>query len=196
MTYPLGDVTGAVALAKTTSPLEQLTIVVPTVGSARDVVRQLARAGAIANTTVLPVSQLLTRLAAPVLIPRQSLPYPLLEAGIQSVLAEAPGVFADVADEPITAQALASAAWELTTIANPTMDSPTPLVADMLRIYRAATDRLTSSYYLQHEAYTAAAERLDELGAIIVYYPVANTSAEQTLLRKLQERGETIEAPA
>jgi RecB family exonuclease len=193
MCSALDGLTAAAVRAKTASALRQVTITVPNHHAGRDVLYYFARAQSAANVTVSALPQTVSRLAVPMLAPRQPLPYPLLEAAIQRVLAEAPGAFADVADEPITAQALASAAWELTAIAEPTMDSPTPLVADLLRIYRAATDRLTGSYYLQHEAYTAAAERLNELGAIIVYQPVANTRAEQSLLRELQQCGETIE---
>ncbi|TSD96346.1 PD-(D/E)XK nuclease family protein [Gordonia rubripertincta] len=184
----------AVSRAKSGSPLTQVTVIVPSHGSGRDVLHHLARTQGVANTSVLTLGQVVDKLAAPALAPRQPLPYPLLEAAVQRVLADAPGVFADVADEPITAQALASAAWELTGIAEPAMQLPTPLVADLLRIHRATTERLTSSYYLQHEAYSVAAERLDKLGALIIYHPAAHTPAEQALLRELQRRGETIDA--
>ncbi|MCX2966281.1 PD-(D/E)XK nuclease family protein [Gordonia aquimaris] len=193
MLTALACLTEVVTRLKACSPFVPVTIVVPSHAAGRDVLHESARAQAVVNANVLTFHGAVFKLATPALAPRQALPYPLLEAAIQRVLAKTPGVFADVADEPITAQALASAAWELSAIAEPTMDLPTPLVAELLRIYRAAIGRLTSSYYLQHEAYTAAAERLDELGAIIVYHPVANSRAEQVLLRELQQRGEIIE---
>ncbi|MBA5845672.1 PD-(D/E)XK nuclease family protein [Gordonia amicalis] len=196
MTPVMDRLVAAVSRAKSGSPLTQVTVIVPGHGAGRDVLHHLARTHALANTDVLTLPQAIARLAGPALAPRQALPYPLLEAAVQRVLAEAPGVFAKVADEPVTARALASASWELTSIADSSMQSPTPLVDDLLRVHRTATEPLTSTYYLQHEAFTAALDRLDALGAIIVYQPVAHRGAEDALLEELRRRGETVEAEA
>ena len=157
MTTALDRLADAVDRAKAGRPLAHVTVVVPGHQSGRDVLHHLARSRSVANTDVLTVAKVVTKLAAPVLAPRQPLPRPLLEAAVQRVLAEQPGVFTEVADEPITAQALAGAAWELTGIADPRIDAPTPLVAELLRVYRAAVTKLKGSYHLQHEEYAAAA---------------------------------------
>ncbi|GAB90607.1 PD-(D/E)XK nuclease family protein, partial [Gordonia rhizosphera] len=114
------------------------------------------------------------------------------EAAVQRVLAEEPGAFKQVADEPITAQALAGAARELSAIEHPAMDSPTPLVADLLRVYRRAIGRLAGRYYLQHEAYTAAAQHLSDAGNLILYRLNPTSAAERSFLALLQKHGEDI----
>lgn len=190
---PIDLLAEAVIRMKAGAPLAKVSVVVPDHGSGRDVLHSLARAGSVANTSVLTLQQVVSNLAGPTLAPRLALAYPLLEAAIARVLADVPGVFTDVADQSITAQALAGAAWELTAIDEPRVDSPTPLVADLLRVYRAAIERLITRYYLPHEAYAIAVERLADLGAVIVYHPVSRTRAEQKLLRALQQHGETVE---
>uniref|UniRef100_UPI003D944FA5 PD-(D/E)XK nuclease family protein n=1 Tax=Gordonia sp. B7-2 TaxID=3420932 RepID=UPI003D944FA5 len=139
----------------------------------------------VANIEVLTVPQLVTKRAAPILAPRAPLPYPLLEAAIQRVLAEDPGVFRGVAEEPITAQAIAGAAWELTALEQPAMKSPTPLVADLLRVYRIAVERLSDRYYLQHEAFTAAGQSTRAPGCLILYRLQPTSAAERAFISRL-----------
>lgn len=193
MVSPLDALEQAVERARATSRLTQVTVVVPSHQAGRDVLHHLARTGAIANTNVLTVSQLLTRLAAPILAPRQPIPYPLLEAAVKRVLTEQPGLFADVSDEPITAQALASALVQFSDQESPRVDNPTQVVAEMLRIREQVLARLTDRYYLAHEAYAAARTRADALGEIVIYAPNPTPPAEAALLADLQALGTTVE---
>lgn len=184
----------AVERVKTGSPLEKVTIVVPSPGAVRDAMRDLARNGGLANTQVLTVEHAVASLAGPALAPRVPLDYPLLEASVQKVLTDEPGVFADVADQPITSQAIAGASLALAGHANPKATNPARLVSDMLRVHRLATNAHTSTYYLPHEAYAVAKERLDELGTIIVFQPCESDPAALEVLQAMQARGETVEA--
>lgn len=193
MVSPLDALAHAVERARAASRLTQVTVVVPNHQTGRDVLHHLARTGAIANTNVLTVPQLLTRLAAPSLTPRQPLPYPLLEAAVERVLTDQPGLFADVSTEPITAQALASAIAQLSDQESPHIDNPMPVVAEMLRIREQALARFTDRYYLAHEAYAAARARLDALGEIVIYAPNPTSPAEDAFLADLQARGTTVE---
>lgn len=190
------QVTQAVRRAKEHDKLAMATVVVPSKNSCRDMMKHLARNGGLANTRVFTLSQAVAFLAAPVLAPRVQLDYPLLEASVQKVLSDAPGVFADVADQPITAQAIAGASLALAGQVTPMATNPTRLVKDMLRVHRLATSAHASTYYLPHEAYALAEERLDELGTIIVFQPCETDPAALEVLRAMQARGETIEANA
>ena len=186
-------VEAAVRRAKADDQLIVVTVVVPGSGAGRDVMKHLARSGGLANTRVLTLGQAVALLAEPVLAPRVLLDYPLLDASVQKVLSDEPGVFADVADQPITAQATAGASLALAGHAHPTAKNPTRLVSDLLRVHKLATSAHASKYYLPHEAYAAARERLDDLGTIIVFEPCETDPAALEVLRAMQDRGETVE---
>ncbi|PXW31268.1 UNVERIFIED_CONTAM: RecB family exonuclease [Williamsia faeni] len=190
------DVAAAMKRAKAGSPLTQVTVVVPGTGAGRDVMKHLARSGGLANTLVLTLARVVELLAAPVLVPRLPLSYPLLEASVQKVLAEQPGLFEHVADQPITSLAIAGASLTLAGYPDPAVERPTKLVGDMLRVHNLATRAQSSAYYLPHEAYAAAMDRLDQLGKIIVFQPCETDPAALELLRAMQNRGETIEVDA
>ncbi|QHD86023.1 PD-(D/E)XK nuclease family protein [Gordonia sp. JH63] len=194
MTRPLGQLTDTVIKAKAGNPLAQVTIVVPNHGSGRDVLHHLARNGGVANTAVLTMPQLVDKLAAPVLSPRLPLPYPLLEAAVQQVLTENPGEFEKVADQPVTARALSAAAWELAAIDQPELETATPMVADLLRVYRTAIPRLAERYFLSHEAYAAATQGLSDAGHLIAYQLNPASSAEKSFIETVKSHGDTIES--
>ena len=63
----------------------------------------------------------------------------------------------------------------------------------MLRVHVAATSAHSATHYLPHEAYTAAAECISELGAVIVFLPSAPDVGAAEFQRKLTEHGEVIE---
>lgn len=184
---------GAVSEAKAGASLARVTIIVPTRGALRDVLRYIAQHGGAANVQVLTVDLAVIKLAAPALVPRLPLPFSLLDASVQKVLIDAPGVFADVADQPITAEALSAASRTLGAVAKPEAPDGTPLVRDMLRVHAAATSAQSATHYLPHEAYTAAAERINELGAVIVFLPTAPDVGTAEFLNKLAEHGDVIE---
>ncbi|MEU2004574.1 hypothetical protein ACH47B_26590 [Rhodococcus sp. NPDC019627] len=183
----------AVDRAKCGSPLAAVTVVVPNFGVARDVLVSLARTAGVANTSVLTVDQVVARLASPVLAPRVALPYPLLEGAVQRVLAEAPGVFSEVADQPITAQTLAHASQQLGGGTGIEPPDPTPLVAEVIRIHRQATTAHSDRYFLPHEAYAAAGARVHTLGQVIVFLPCESDPAGAEFLAYLQRTGTTVD---
>ncbi len=193
MARGLNQVAEEVGRARATSPLTPVTVLVPSLAAGRDVLQHLARTGAVANTNILTLPGIITVLAVSDLAPRQPLPYPLLEASVERVLADEPGLFANVSDEPITAQALASAIAQLSDQELPHIDNPAPVVGEMLRIREQVFAQLTARYYLSHEAYAAARTRLDSLGKVIVYAPNPSSPAETVLLTELQARGTTID---
>ncbi|WP_307828604.1 PD-(D/E)XK nuclease family protein [Antrihabitans sp. YC2-6] len=183
----------AVLRAKAGSPLAAVTVVVPSFGAGRDALQYLGSHGGVANTRVLTVAQVVDRLAAPALSPRLALPYPLLEAAVARVLADEPGVFAPVADQAITAQAIAGASWRLARFAGADSANASALVADMLRVHRVAVGAHSAKYFLQHEAYTAATARIAELGSVVVFLPSGGDPAESAFLGRLQRVGETVD---
>lgn len=183
----------AITALKAGDSLRPVTVVVPGSGARRDVTRTLARQGGAANTRVMTLDDAVSTLAAPELAPRLPLPYALLEASIERILDDEPGLFAEVADQPITAQALAGASFELTGYSNPALQAPTKLVAEMLRVHRIATAVHAENYYLRHEAYAAALARLDRLGEIIVYLPTLADAVSAHLFAAMQERGSTVD---
>lgn len=187
------DLVAAVSASKAGDPLRLVTVIVPGPGARRDVTCALARHGGSANTRVLTFDDAVGTLAAPELAPRLPLPYSLLEASIEQILDEAPGLFAEVADQPITAQALAGASFELTSYRNLAVEAPTKLVGEMLRIHRIATAVHAENYYLRHEADAAALAQLERLGEIIVYLPTPADTASARLLAVMQERGTTVD---
>lgn len=183
----------AVSASKSADPLRLLTVIVPTPGARRDVTRVLALSGGQANTRVLTLDAAVDRLAGPALAPRLPLSSSLLEASIERILETEPGEFAAVAEQPITAHALAAASFTLTGYAAPQAESTT-LVHEMLRIHRLAIAAHKGTYYLRHEAYAAAFGRLDDLGEIVVYMPAPTDKASKSLLDEMQKRGTTVDA--
>ena len=142
-------VVGAVAEAKGGHPLASATVVVPNHAAGRDVLHALARAGPCqhehrdggADCGAVGGAGPLTSAGVAVSAAR---------AAVARVLDERPGVFKEVAEAPITAQALAQASWQLTELAEPRIENPTPLVDDLLRIHREALDdELTGRYFLK-----------------------------------------------
>ncbi|NKS22290.1 hypothetical protein GS467_13895 [Rhodococcus hoagii] len=158
----------AVERAKDGSPLARVTVVVPNFGVSRDVLAFLARASGVANTRIATVEQVVTWLAAPVLAPRIPLPYPVLEGAVRKVLLEEPGIFVEVADQPITAQALADASRQLGSLPDLECGEVSSTTEDVIRIHRQATAAHSHRYYLPWEAYAAASANFDKLGQTIV----------------------------
>ncbi|MBA4021705.1 MAG: PD-(D/E)XK nuclease family protein [Gordonia sp.] len=186
------DLVRAVDQMKRHNALSLVTVVVPGAAAVRDAMKHLASSGGLANTRVCTLSQAVAYLAAAVLAPRVPLDYPLLEASTQKVLSENPGVFTNVADQSITAQAIGVAYMALAGHPNPTTANSTRFVGDMLRVHRLATGVHDSTYYLLYEAYAAAIDRLAELGRIIVFQPCETDPASLRVLQAMQERGETV----
>lgn len=191
-----GRLADAVTRAKGDRPLRLVTVIVPSRGAIRDVLQYLARHGGVANTRALTLDLAVHTLAAPALAPREPLTFPYLAASVQKVLADEPGVFVDVADQPITAEALAAASRTLGAVADPSPVDATPLVRDMLRVHTTATAAHAETHYLPHEAYTAATSRIDELGEVVVFLPTAADAGASQFLDALSSRAHLIESDA
>lgn len=189
-----GRLADAVSRAKRDRPLRLVTVIVPCRGAIRDVLQYLARHGGVANTRVLTLDLAVDTLAAPALAPRVPLPFPYLAASVQKVLADEPGVFADVAEQPITAEALAAASRTLGAVADPSSIDSTPLVRDMLRVHTAAVAAHADTHYLAHEAYAAATSRIGELGEVVVFLQTAADAGASQFLDALSSRGQLIES--
>ena len=99
-----------------TDPLGRITVLVPSFGAVRDLVRALALSGGSVNVAVRTASQVISELSAPALAPRAALPFPLLAAAVEKALDADPGYLESVAAEPVTGQAVAQACLRLGTV--------------------------------------------------------------------------------
>lgn len=191
---PYARLAAAVLAAKDGAPLRSVTVVTSGFAVARDVLRHLGRTVGIANTNVVTTGQLVERLARPQLTPRTPLPYPLLVGAVRRALAEGPGMFADVADQSITARALASASQWLGAHPPRSAEGCAPVVAEVLRIHNAATSRHAAAHFLPHEQFEAARARLEILGPTIVFLPCEQDPAGAEFLREVGARGSIVDS--
>ena len=173
-------------------PLGRITVIVPSFGASRDLVRALALSGGAVNVAVRTSSQVIAELSGPVLSPRAPLPFPLLAAAVDTAMDADPGRLVDVASEPVTGQAVARACLRLGTIDPATVTPETPLHEEVVRLGAHAGSLTGSSYYTQFEAATVALDRLDELGHVLVATPLRGTRTEQRLRESLEARGVTV----
>lgn len=171
--------------------LGRITLIAPSFGAVRDLVRELALSGGAVGVTVRTSSQLVAELAGPALAPRAPLPFPLLAAAVEKSLDAEPGQLREVAAEPVTAQAVAQACLRLGTVEPGSVTASTPLHSEVLRLSAKAHQATSAAYYPQVEAVTAALERLDQLGHIILAAPLRGTEAERRLRESLNARGIT-----
>ncbi|WP_314037034.1 PD-(D/E)XK nuclease family protein [Dietzia sp. CH92] len=172
-------------------PLGRITVLVPSFGAARDLVRALALSGGAVNVAVRTASQVIDELAAPALAPRAPLPFPILSAAVDRALDVDPGALASVAAEPVTGEAVARACLRLGTVEPGSVVPETPLHGEVLRLAGEAHAATASAYYTRFEAVTTALERLDALGRIVLAAPLRGTAVERRLRAALEERGVT-----
>lgn len=170
-------------------PLDRITVLVPSFGAARDLVRALARSGGAAGVAVRTASQAIGELAGPALAPRAPLPLPLLAAAVEKALDADPGRLAPVADQPVTAQAVAQACLRLRTVDADSVTPETPLHTEVLRLSEQAHEATAPAYYPQVEAVDTAVLHLDRLGRIVLAAPLRGTAAERRLRVALESRG-------
>jgi ATP-dependent helicase/nuclease subunit B len=183
--------------AKGGDPLAPVTVVVASNYAAVAARRALAaRAGGVANVTFLTLHRLAERLGAPALAKADGRPVsaPVLAAAVRAVLAEAPGVFAPVADHPATERALVAAHRELRSAPAASLDPIAAIpgrAADVVRIHRAVTDRLAAGCYDEHDLLLAAAEAVRagaDQGPVIVHLLHELSSAGADLVEALAPR--------
>ncbi|MVZ91724.1 PD-(D/E)XK nuclease family protein [Microbacter sp. ANSKLAB05] len=172
-----------------TDPLGRITVLVPSFGAARDVVRALALDGGAVNVAVRTADQVISELSAPALAPRAALPFPLLAAAVEKALDSDPGHLEAVASEPVTGQAVAQACLRLGTVEPGSVTAETRLHSEVLRLADEARAMTGDAYYTQFEAVSTALERLDVLGRIVLAAPLRGTRAERRLRSALEQRG-------
>lgn len=174
---------------RATDAFGRITVIVPSFGAARDLVRALALAGGSVNVAVRTAAQVVGELSGHVLAPRAPLPFPLLAAAVEKALDAEPGRLESVAAEPITGRAVAQACLRLGTVDMSSVTPETPLHEEVLRLAwqaRAQTDR---EYFTEAEAVETALDRLDELGHIVLAAPLRGTQLERRLRTALEARG-------
>jgi ATP-dependent helicase/nuclease subunit B len=200
-----------VAAAKADDPLQPVTVVVPTnyVGvSARRMLAGgelggLTAAGVgVAGLNLLTVYRLAELLGAPRLAAawRRPVSTPVIAAAVRSVLADEPGIFAEVRDHPSTEEALVRSHRELSELGEQALDALSGAgdrARDVVRIRRAARHRLASRWFeeadLMASARTAVEDGstvLDDLGTVIVYLPQDLSLPAAALLRAVAARTE------
>lgn len=196
-----------VAAAKAADPLRPVTVVVPTNSVGVAARRALAggelgpitpRGNGVAGLTIVTVYRLAELLGAARLAGAGQRPVstPLVAAAVRTVLAEDPGLFAEVAQHPSTEEALVRAYRELSELAPEHLDAlarTSPRAADVVRIRRATRARL-AAWYEEADLMAAAVEAvrqrepvLDDLGTVLVHLPQALSRPAADLLRALAE---------
>ena len=174
---------------RSSDPLGRITVLVPSFGAARDLVRALALSGGAVNVAVRTADQVISELSAPALAPRAALPFPLLAAAVEKALDADPGYLEGVASEPVTGQAVAQACLRLGTVEPGSVTAETRLHSEVLRLADEAHAMTGPAYYTQYEAVSTALDRLDVLGRIVLAAPMRGTRAERRLRAALEQRG-------
>jgi ATP-dependent helicase/nuclease subunit B len=198
-----------VAAAKTGDPLRPVNVVVPTNAVGVSMRRALASGAlgpvsaagtGIAGLTLLTVYRLAELLGAAGLAAegRRPVSTPLIGAVLRRLLAEEPGIFADVASHPSTEEALVRAYRELSELSEAQLDAVAgtgPRAADVVRLRRQAREALRGGWYEEadlmasaREAVTGGTSVLDDLGTVIVHLPQRLSEPAAALLRALAER--------
>ena len=119
---------------------------------------------------------------------------------MRTVLDEAPGVFAPVADHPATEQALVTAYRELRAVPDTALDAVAACsvrASDVVRIHRAVRERLSSAWHDEEDLLLAAAGALRsgaaaEIGPVVVHLLPDLTTGEADLVATLATRGRLL----
>lgn len=161
--------TALVAEAKAGSPLERVTVIVRSHRSGLDVTRHLARkvndGRGVLNVhahTLADIGALLhERCGAGA---GRSLVSSLVREGaVRAVLADNPGDFVKVADQPATAAALSSASSSLDVVDTrlAMASAPSALTQEVLRVHASVRSRLEAGWFTEHDQFTVALHRLE-----------------------------------
>ncbi len=191
-----------VGRAKGGDPLAPVVVVVPTDRIGVGARRGLARAGigarsGVAGISVMTLRRLAESLATPPLTAAGRMPATraVAVAAFAGLLAEAPGVFGEVAGHPETARALARAHAELG-VASPEVRSriasTSPVATDVMRLHEAAVARLRASHYDEVDLLDTATELLGsgtvECPPVVLFLPDRLDPAQQRFVRALAGR--------
>ncbi|WP_181036350.1 PD-(D/E)XK nuclease family protein [Arthrobacter sp. B1805] len=156
------ELAARITAAQATDPLVPITIIVPSHASGLDVTRYLGRtlnngAGSV-GVRAFTLKDLAMELVAAdtSLGDRAPLPPAVRQAAISKVLAENPGDFIQVADQPATARAITRTAPLLDSI-GPRQDAALPdLVREVIRIHQTAMEALGDRWYTDHHLFERA----------------------------------------
>ncbi|HET8969709.1 MAG TPA: PD-(D/E)XK nuclease family protein, partial [Candidatus Nanopelagicales bacterium] len=190
----------AVAAAKTEDAMALVTIIVPTNLAGIVARRHLAvhlPSGGVAGIEVTTLRRLAERSAAHRLAPRRPATRPLVAAAWRHALADAPGVFAEVAAHPATVAATSAAHRELREMSTAGLDrvgEVNRLTGDLVGLHRQVVTRLREQWYdeadLLHEA--ASATSGAALGQVIVHLPQELTASEAAMIRAAADATEVV----
>ncbi|QFG69233.1 PD-(D/E)XK nuclease family protein [Ornithinimicrobium pratense] len=195
-----------VANLKQDDPLHPVTLVVPSNVAGIVARRHLAHGfhpdrPAVAGLWVTTLPRLAEQLAAPRLTGagRRPATRAFVAATVRGVLQERPGIFREVADHPSTARALARAHHDLRDVDDMACEGvagTSNLCADVVRVHRAARERMAGGHYdetdlLHTAAATLTVGRAAELGSIVIYLPQEFTHAQAGLAAVLAQLTDT-----
>ena len=131
---------------------------------------------------------------------RQPASDPLTTSAIRAALHEEPGIFQPVANHPATEEALTTVYRELRAVPESALDAVagcSTRAADVVRICREASTRLSAGWYDDEDLMIAAAEELrrnphPEIGPFIVHLLPELAGTEADFLQALAARGPVL----
>ncbi len=189
---------GAVSAAQEGDPLAPVTVVVPSNYAGVAARRWLAGQGrGVANLTVVTAYRLAELLAAPRLAAagRRPVTAPVVAAALRRALATAPGMFAEVAEQPGTVDAIHRVHRELRDIPPPTLSAlgrTSTRARDVVAIHREAVSRLVAGGWFDERDLLDAATDIvagdsvglaARFGTVIVHLPQELAHGVSQLLR-------------
>lgn len=193
----LAALRAVVADAKAADPMAPVTLLLPNNLAGVVARRNLATGAGIAGLTLATVRRHAEQLGATSLAPRRPATGPVVAAAWRSALADAPGVFASVADHPTTVRALVTAHRQLRDLSDDALDSvaeTSTLCAELVRLHRLVVGRIAARWYDDTDLMRAAtslvrdAERGTQ-GTLVLYLPQRLTQAEAALAAALGDHG-------
>ena len=124
---------------------------------------------------------------------------PLITSAIRSVLCDAPGVFAPVAEHPATEQALTSA-YQVRTVPDHSLDSVAACstrAGDVIRIQRLTREQISDNWYDEVDLLTTAAKLIaagqrEHAQPVVVHLVHKFTAGEAELIKALSEAGDLV----
>ena len=164
------------------------------------------RGPGVAGLFVTTLPRLAEQLASTSLQPRRPATNAVVASAWRRALAGDAGCFHKVKDHPATVRALVSAHRELRDLsadARHRLRDGTTLTPDLLRLHETVVAALAADWYDATDLLHSAAglvdqrpERVEELGAVVLYLPQALTLAEAAFARAMAGRSLTVIAGA
>jgi len=203
----LGALRDVIADLKSDDAMSPVTVVVPTNVAGIVARRHLAHGltpedNGVAGLFFTTLPRLAERIAAPSLASQGRRPATRMvtAAMVRGQLDLNPGVFAQVADHPATARALAQAMTALRDVddrALASLGATSALVEDVVRLHRSTVADLAADWYTETDLLATATalvgdetHLLAELGSLVLYLPQDLTRAETAFTHALAEAGD------